>query len=208
MQKYIMEALGTFFLVLVYGFTGNEIAVGLILSALMYVGAHISGAHFNPAVSLAFYFNGKISFKQLFGYFSSQIIAAFLAAIVIYYFTSSVFYVEPPYDTNIYQQAGAELSLTFIFVWVVLAFMTLPRYRNNPMFGIIIGLTFSGILITGTKISGGVFNPAISLGPALFDLLMQGNSIYYSLLYTLAPFAGGALAIVAFNYFEKEKAVA
>lgn len=59
MNRYITELIGTFFLVLTIAFTGNPIAIGLVLTALVYMGGHISGAHYNPAVSLAIYLRKK-----------------------------------------------------------------------------------------------------------------------------------------------------
>lgn len=202
MRKYVVEAVGAIFLVMVFGFTGSAIAVGLVLSALVYTGAHVSGAHYNPAVSLAFFIKGKLSFKQFIGYVSSQLLGAFIAALVIYFFSSSVFYIEPPYDTSLYQQAGAELIFSTLFVWVMLAFMLSPALKDNKVYGFAIGLTFTGCLLAGSSISGGVFNPVIAAGPALFDLLMEGDSYQYLILYTLTPLTGGALAAALHTYLD------
>lgn len=203
MRSFFVEALGTFFLVLVYGFTGNAIAIGLILAALVYVTRHISGAHFNPAVSLAFWFNGTITASHFFGYIISQLAGAFFAAVMLLLLSGVVFYVEPPSDTNLYQQAIGEVLFVFLFVWVMLSFALTKTLRSNKLFGFAIGLTFTGILITGTPVSGGVFNPVFSMGPALVDLIKGGNSIIHSILYTIAPLTGGALAAVFFSWINE-----
>ena len=74
MNKYIVEFIGTFFLILIIGLTGNPVAIGLGLSVLIYMGAHISGAHYNPAVTLAMFLNEEISKKELFSYISLSLI--------------------------------------------------------------------------------------------------------------------------------------
>lgn len=204
MRNYILEATGTFFLVLVVGFTGNAIAIGLVLAALTYAGKHVSGAHYNPAVSLAFLVRRKLSIKDFSFYLVAQLSGSFLAALVIYFFASSVFYVVPPYDTNLYQQTGAEILLTFLFVWTVLVFHLSAQLKRNKLYGFAIGLTFAGLILTGVKISGGIFNPAISAGPALYDMIQGGDSMRYVPLYVLAPMTGAVLAAAAFGFFEKK----
>ncbi len=106
MQAYVMEAVGAFFLVLVYGFTGDALTIGLTLVALVYVGYHISGSHFNPAVSLAFFIKGKLSGADFAVYLISQLIGGFLAAAVIFFLSTSVFYLDPPPSTDLYQKAS------------------------------------------------------------------------------------------------------
>lgn len=204
MRNYILEATGTFFLVLVVGFTGNAIAIGLVLAALTYAGKHVSGAHFNPAVSLAFLVRRKLSLKDFSFYVVAQLGGSFLAAVVIYFFASSVFYVVPPYDTNLYQQTGAEILLTFLFVWTVLVFHLSGQLKRNKLYGFAIGLTFSGLILTGVKVSGGIFNPVISAGPALYDMILGGDSIRHVPLYVLAPMTGAVLAAAAYGFFEKK----
>ncbi|MEX0721552.1 MAG: aquaporin [Balneolaceae bacterium] len=204
MHKYVMEVAGTFFFVLVFGFTGNAIAIGLVLSALVYIGRHVSGAHFNPAVSLGFFLQKKLTATEFTGYVLSQLGGAIFASVIVFFFSTLIFYVEPPSDTNLYQQAGAEILFTFLFVLLMLTFLLSPALKSNKMYGFAIGLTFGGIILAGAPISGGIFNPATSIGSALFDLANGGNSILHTLLYTLAPLTGGALAAVAYSYLNKK----
>src|SRR6187549_3342666 len=82
MNKYIVELIGTFFLVITIGLTSNPIAIGFVLTALVYMGGHISGANYNPAVSLAIFMRKKLSAKDLIIYWVFQIIGAILAAFV------------------------------------------------------------------------------------------------------------------------------
>lgn len=203
MQAYLMEAVGTFFLVLVFGITGDPFAIGFTLTAMVFIGYSISGGHYNPAVSIAFFFKRRLSAGNLAGYIFSQLLGGFLAAYAVYFLSNyAVFYLTPPSDTNIYQQAFLEILLTAVFVLVMLIFSLKQNARKNPVKAFIIGLTFSGMLMVSTPVSGGILNPAISLGSALFDLLLGGNSYVHSLLYTMAPLTGGALAAYAFTYLK------
>ncbi|MBO6584962.1 MAG: aquaporin [Gracilimonas sp.] len=205
MHSYVMEAIGAFFLVLVFGFTGDPLAIGLTLMALVYIGSRVSGAHYNPAVSLAFFLKRRLSGAELAGYLIAQLFGAFLAAAAIFFLSTSVFYIEPPSTTNLYQQVFAEVVFTFIFVLVMLTLTFTKSFRKNSLSGLAVGLTFGGMLMVATPVSGGILNPATSIGTASFDLINGGNSIIHSLLYTLAPLTGGALAAFAFSYFHRSE---
>jgi|TARA_R100000005_G_C4993313_1_gene200378 glycerol uptake facilitator-like aquaporin len=199
-----MEAIGAFFLVLVFGFTGDPLAIGLTLMALVYIGSRVSGAHYNPAVSLAFFLRRQINAAELLVYILSQLVGAFLAAMALFFLSNSIFYVEPPSTNGLYQQVFGEVIFTFVFVLVMLTLSLTQTFRRTNTSGLAIGLTFGGMLMVATPISGGVLNPAISLGTAAFDLTQGGNSFTHSLIYTLAPLTGGALAAFAFSYFHQQ----
>jgi glycerol uptake facilitator-like aquaporin len=201
MRTYTIEAFGAFFFVLVFGFTGDPLAIGLTLMALVYIGSPISGGHYNPAVSFAFFLKRKLSFSDLLGYVAAQLAGGFLAAFLLYFLSGSVFYVEPPSDTGLYQQAFSEVFFTAIFTLVMLMLSIASFHRKNNLNGLIIGLTFTGMLMISTPISGGILNPATSIGTALFDLIQGGDSYHHILLYTIAPLCGGALAAFSFSFF-------
>lgn len=203
-NAYLLEAIGTFFLVLVFGFTGDALAIGLSLMALIYIGFEGSGAHYNPAVSFGFLLKRKLSLAEFSGYFISQVLGGILAASVLLFLSGSVFYVEPPASTNLYQQAFAEVFFVFIFVLVMLIFSLSNDHRRTKLIGLVAGLTFAGLILAATSISGGVLNPAISLGTAIVDLINGGGSYMDILLYSIAPLTGGALAAFAFNFFHFE----
>ncbi|MCH2449417.1 MAG: aquaporin [Gracilimonas sp.] len=201
MRTYTIEAFGAFFFVLVFGFTGDPLAIGLTLMALVYIGSPISGAHYNPAVSFAFFLKRKLSFYEFSGYVAAQLIGGLLAAYLLYFLSGSVFYVEPPSDTGLYQQAFSEVFFSTIFTLVMLILSLANFHRKNHLNGLVVGLTFAGMLMVSTPISGGILNPATSIGTGLFDLAQGGDSYYHILLYTIAPLCGGALAAFSFDYF-------
>lgn len=203
-NAYILEAIGTFFLVLIFGFTGDALAIGLALMALIYIGFPVSGGHYNPAVSFAFFLKRKLRAVDLVGYLISQLLGAALASIVLLFLSGSVFYVEPPTTTDLYQQAFAEVAFVYLFVLVMLIFSLSNTHRRSKLIGLVAGLTFTGVLLVSTPLSGGVLNPAISIGTATIDLIYGGDSYIYALLYTIAPLTAGALAAFSFSFFHSE----
>ena len=147
----------------------------------------------------------RLSGADFIGYLIAQLLGAFLAATAIFFLSTSVFYIEPPATTNLYQQIFAEVVFTFIFVLVMLTLALTKSFRKNSISGLAIGLTFGGMLMVATPVSGGILNPATSIGTACFDLINGGNSIIHSLLYTLAPLTGGSLAAFTFSYFHRSE---
>lgn len=201
MRKYVIEAIGTFFLVLAIGLSSNALAIGLMLGAMVYGGMHISGAHFNPAVSFAFLIKRSIDFNTFIGYTISQILGAFAAAGIVLYLSNLPFYIEPPVATNLYQQGIVELLLTFVLVFTYLNIASTKILASNKSYGLAIGLTLAGLIFLGENISGSVFNPAVSIGISVLDFLaVKGQSYQYMPLYTLAPLTGAALAAFVYQY--------
>ncbi|MEQ9308203.1 MAG: aquaporin [Balneolaceae bacterium] len=201
MRKYVMEAIGTFFLAIAMGLTGNALAIGLMLAAMIYTGMHISGAHFNPAVSFAYFIRRKITLNTFLGYLISQSLGAFAAAGVILFLANDVFYLEPPVSTDIYEQGITELLLTMALVLTYLNVASTKVLASGKSYGLVIGLVLSGMIYLGFNISGAVFNPAISIGTSAVDFLaIQGASFQYIPLYTIAPIAGGTLATLLYQY--------
>ena len=119
MNKYIIEFIGTFFLVLIIGLTSNPIAIGLGLAVLVYMGAHISGAHYNPAVSLAMLINKKLSPKEMGFYIFFQLLAAVFATYTLNFLGNDDFSVVSN-TSNISQFIVAEILFTFLLVFVIL----------------------------------------------------------------------------------------
>ena len=119
MNKYITEFIGTFFLVLIIGITNNPIAIGIGLSVLVYMGAHVSGAHYNPVVSLAMFIQKEINRSELLYYIISQLIASLAATFVVQNFDINSFEVI----ANTSNRASfllAEILFTFLLVFVIL----------------------------------------------------------------------------------------
>ena len=204
MQKHLTEFIGTFFLVLGIGLTGNELYIGLLLAALIYIGSRHSGAHFNPAVSFAFFVTNKLSIKELIGYITAQITGAFTASALIFQISDYAFYTQPPELTTLDQHIIIEILMTFILASVYLTMFLSKAFRRNHVSGLVIGLYYTALIGIGQPISGAVYNPALSIGSAAFDLIDGGNSFYNIPLYFLAPVTGGIFAGIFYNFMSRD----
>ena len=204
MKKYLTEFIGTLFLVLIIGLTQNPLAIGFGLTALVYMGAHISGAHYNPAVSLAMLIKKEIDTSDFFKYLISQILGAFLAAYLVFLLSSNMV-VQPNLDESIYQILLAEVLFTYLLVLVILNVACHPKLKGNSFYGFAIGLTVMGGAYSVGGLSGGVFNPAVSIGPSIIDFI-SGNGIshYFTWYYLVAPIIGSLIAVVHFNFILKK----
>ena len=204
MKKYLTEFIGTFFLVLIIGLSQNPLAIGFGLTVLVYMGAHISGAHYNPAVSFAMLLRKEINSSDFFKYLLSQILGAFAAAFLVANMSSNMV-VQPDLQEPVAMILVAELIFTYLLVFVILNVATHPNLDGNSFYGFAIGLTvMAGAFCVG-PLSGGVFNPAVSIGPSLVDIITEnGVSQYFVWYYLTAPMAGSVMAVVHFNYLLKK----
>ena len=204
MKKYLTELIGTFFLVLIIGLSKNPLAIGFGLTVLVYMGAHISGAHYNPAVSFAMLLRKEINSADFFKYILSQIIGAFAAAFLVSNMSSNML-VQPDLQEPVAMILVAELIFTYLLVFVILNVATHPNLDGNSFYGFAIGLTvMTGAFCVG-PLTGGVFNPAVSIGPSLVDIITDGGvSQYFVWYYLTAPMAGSVLAVIHFNYLLKK----
>ena len=204
MKKYLTELIGTFFLVLIIGLSKNPLAIGFGLTILVYMGAHISGAHYNPAVSLAMLLRKEINISDFIKYISSQVLGASLAAYVVSIMSSNMI-VQPDLQEPVAIILLAELMFTYLLVFVILNVATHPNLEGNSFYGFAIGLTvMTGAYCVG-PLSGGVFNPAVSIGPSLIDLVTgNGISQHFLWYYLTAPVAGSVLAVIHFNFILKK----
>ena len=204
MKKYLTELIGTFFLVLIIGLSKNPLAIGFGLTILVYMGAHISGAHYNPAVSLAMLLRKEINISDFIKYISSQVLGASLAAYVVSIMSSNMV-VQPSLQEPVAIILLAELMFTYLLVFVILNVATHPNLEGNSFYGFAIGLTvMTGAYCVG-PLTGGVFNPAVSIGPSLIDLITgNGISQHFLWYYLTAPLAGSVLAVIHFNFILKK----
>ena len=201
MSKLLMEAIGTFFLVLVIGLTVMSpgagamapLAIGGILMVMVYAGAHVSGAHYNPAVTLAVWLRGACKVADVPGYVAAQAMGASAAALVVRICKpgSAVAAMQP----EVVPALAAEMAFTFALAYVVLHVATSKQTAGNSYFGLAIGGTVMAGAYAVGNISGGVFNPAVAVGLTLMGLSSLGNLW----LYLLANCAGGVLAALVFR---------
>ena len=169
MNKYIIEFLGSFFLVLIIGLSQNPVAIGLGLAVLVYMGAHISGAHYNPVVSLAMLINNQIELKEFSFYLASQLLGSVVATYFIMLLGNDFNVVSNTNDISSF--FVAEILFTFLLVFVILNVALNKNLKGNQFYGLAIGLTVTAGAFAVGNISGGVFNPAVSFGPSLFSFI-------------------------------------
>ena len=204
MNKYIIEFVGTFFLVLIIGLTSNPISIGLGLAVLVYMGAHISGAHYNPAVSLAMLINKKIDAKELGFYISSQLIGSLFAAYCLVFLGKDDFSIVSN-TSDISQFIVAEILFTFLLVFVILNVALNKKLEGNQYFGLAIGLTVTAGAFSVGDISGAVFNPAVSFGPSVLSFIdpeVGSNTLASSdffIYYLITGLVGAVVASYAYK---------
>lgn len=199
-MKYVYEFIGTFFLVLTVGMTVLEpssvglwapLAIGSILATMIYAGGHVSGGHYNPAVSLAVYMRKRLALDELWMYWAAQFAAGIAAAFVVMYFKGQ----GEPLEISSLRAVLAEFLFTFALCFVVLNVATAKATGGNSYFGWAIGFTvLAGAYVVGT-ISSAAFNPAVALGVTILNLSHWSN-IW---VYLLANLLGGAAAALVFN---------
>ena len=211
MRNYLTEFIGTFFLVLTVGLTVvNEVAlaplaIGSALMVMVYMGGHVSGGHYNPAVSLAVLMKGKMSsVGEFVGYVASQLAGALVAALVVYGVLGKSFVPAPAEQASITGALLIELLYTFALALVVLNAAASAKTHGNSFYGLAIGFTIVVAAFAGGPISGGAFNPAVGLGAAIVHAAVGGGPVGHVWLYLLGPLAGGALAAIVFGLQERE----
>jgi aquaporin Z len=181
------------------------LAIGASLMVMVYMGGHVSGAHYNPAVSLAVLMNGKMnSVGEFLRYVASQLAGAFVAALVVYCVMGKTFVPTPGDQVSVTGALLIELLYTFALALVVLNSAASAKTHGNSFYGLAIGFTIVVAAFAGGPISGGAFNPAVGLGPALVHAWLGGGGIGHVWLYIVGPLAGGALAAVVFGLQERE----
>jgi aquaporin Z len=208
MKTYLTEFIGTFFLVLTVCLTaptGNPLAplaIGASLMIMVYMGGHISGGHYNPAVSLAAAIRGALPVGQLVPYWVVQLLGAVLAALAAHYALGRPFACAPGAGVGAGQALLVEFLFTFALCLVVLNVATAKKTEGNSYYGLAIGFTVVVAAFAGGGISGGAFNPAVGLGPIVVTALTAGGSFANAWLYLVGPLLGGVVAALVFKLQE------
>jgi aquaporin Z len=206
-KKGIAELIGTFILVFigtgaavlsgkVIGTLGIAIAFGLTIVAAAYSIGVISGAHLNPAVSIAMFINGRLAIEELITYVVAQVLGAFLGTAALSYLLQNAGKSVVNLGQNLFNNVNAgeafivEILLTFIFVLVIVT-VTSKKFGQPSLAGFIIGFTLTMIHFVGVPLTGMSANPARSLAPAVF---VGGIALSEVWVFILAPIVGGILA--------------
>ena len=204
--KLITEAVGTFFLVLTIGLTGvvgpglGPFAVAAVLTGMIYMGGHVSAAHYNPAVTLAFWLRRAMPAREVGPYVAVQLAGAVAGAAVALAISGDVLQVRPAPETSAGVFFLIEAVFTFALVLVIMNVGTASGTAGNGFYGAAIGLVVLGGALVAGPVSGGAFNPAVALGPAAVDAVVgDGASLAGLWVYLAATPVGAALAVAAFR---------
>lgn len=202
-NKYVVEFIGTFFLVFTIGMTVMSpkdagilapLAIGSALMVMIFAGGHISGAHYNPAVTLAVLLRGKCLVTDAIAYWIMQALAAVAAALVVIFMKGDQ--ATPGPAPDIAKALVAEFLFTFALCYVVLNVATAKGTANNSFYGLAIGFTvLTGALAVGA-VSGGAFNPAVAIGITMMGLSAVAN-IW---IFFVANFAAAVAAAFVFKF--------
>lgn len=208
MRALVTEAIGTFILVLVVGLSTSDpsalapLAIGGSLMVVVYAGARASGSHYNPAVSLGLMMTGTLPRNRFAGYCTAQMIGAIAASVLTWKFVGSPPAVVPGEGVSLLKAVVGEAIGTFALVYVVIHTVTGKGRAGNSYYGLAIGATVTVMAVAFGGITGGAFNPAVGIGPAIASVL-TGHGIEPAWwIYLVGPLAGGALAAVTFQYQE------
>lgn len=207
-KKYLVELIGTFFLVFTIGCTSlleatgviAPLAIGFALMVMVYAGGHISGGHYNPAVSLAACIKKALDWKQLLPYWIAQCLGATLAAILVRF----VAVVPASPDAVVFDTRAmiiAEFLFTFALCYVVLLTATSKRTEGNSYFGLAIGSTvLVGAFAVGGTLCAGAFNPAVAL--AIFTMSMFSAKVVW--ITALTNLIAAIVAAYTYKFVEGE----
>jgi len=230
-QRMTAEFLGTLWLVLGgcgsavlaaafpavgIGLLGVSLAFGLSVLTMAYAVGHISGGHFNPAVSVGLCTAGRFAGRDVLPYILSQVVGAIAGAAILYFiasgkagFSTSGGFASNGYDRYSpggYTMAAAlvtELVMTFFFLMVILG--ATNRHAPQGMAGLAIGFALTLIHLVSIPVTNTSVNPARSTGPAIF---VGGWALKQLWLFWLAPIVGAALAGLAYRFVAEERKVA
>ncbi len=198
MKKYLVEFIGTFFLVFTVGAAVRSgailapVAIGSVLMVMIFAGGHISGGHFNPAVTLAVWLRGKCEAKDVIPYWAAQLLAGLAAALIVTaIFNGRALPAFHPTKASLV----VEFLFTFALAWVVLNTATAKGTAGNSFYGLAIGFTVLAGAVSVGGISGGAFNPAVGLGVFVMGL----ENLHQLGVYLVADLLGGAAAALAFK---------
>ena len=214
MKKFVAELIGTFMLVFIgtgavvfgngvegLGHLGIALAFGLAIVVAAFSIGTVSGAHLNPAVSIAMFVNKRLSSSELVNYILGQVVGAFLASGSVFFLLANSGMSTASLGENALAN-GVTVFGGFLFVLVIMT-VTSASKGNGAIAGLVIGLSLTAMILVGLNITGLSVNPARSLAPAV---LVGGAALQQVWIFILAPIVGGVLAaLVAKNFLGTEE---
>lgn len=197
--KYTTEFVGTFIFFSVIALSGPigafaPLAIGSALMVMVYMGGHISGAHYNPAVSLGLHLRHKLGLEDLVAYVGVQLLAGVAAFSFGWGMGGKAGGIAPGAGVTDFQALAAEVVFTAALLLVVLNVAATRETEGNSFYGLAIGFTVAIGAFTVGPISGGAFNPAVGFGATFAKAAFDGGSWTHLWLYIFGPALGATLA--------------
>src|SRR5258708_38905432 len=196
--KLLTELVGTVLFLSVIALSGPAgplapLAIGSVLMALVYMGGHVSGAHYNPAVSFGLFLRRKIGATDLITYWIAQLTGASLAFTFAYLVSGHPPGIHPGPNVGTASALAVEIAFTAALVLVVLNVAATKATQGNSFYGLAIGFVLASAIFAGGPISGGAFNPAVGFGATLGDALFASGAWSNVWLYIVRQPVGAAL---------------
>jgi aquaporin Z len=196
MRAYVTEFIGIYFLVLTIGLTvlgGTPfapLAIGGSLMVMVFMGGHVSGAHYNPAVSIACAMRKKLPWSEVPPYIAAQLLGATVAALTVRAILGQTFTLAPAEGIGAATAILVEALYTFALCLVVLNVATIQKTKGNSFYGLAIGFTIVVAAFAGGPLTGGAFNPAVGFGPILVHRLFADGTLGDLWIYWVGPLLG------------------
>lgn len=204
--KLLTEFVGTFIFLSVIALSGPAgalapLAIGVALMVMVYMGGHISGGHYNPAVSFGVFLRRKIDLQTMVTYWLAQLVAGALAFVVGYLVSGRTPGIQPGQGVYAASALTIEILFTLGLVLVVLNVAATRATEGNSFYGMAIGFVIVAAAFVGGPISGGAFNPAVGFGATLGAALFHSGSWTNLWLYVVGPLVGAVIA-AAIHYVQ------
>jgi len=196
--RLLTELAGTFAFLSVIALSGPAgplapLAIGAALMGMVYMGGHISGAHYNPAVSFAMFLSRQLSAADLAAYWAAQLAGATLAFAFGKLVSGHTPGIHPGAQATVLQALSVEVAFTAALVLVILNVAVSKATAGNQYYGLAIGFTIAALIFAGGPISGGAFNPAVGVGATLASALFGGGGWSDLWIYLVGPITGAGI---------------
>lgn len=177
------------------------VAVGFVIIALIYAFGHISGAHFNPAITISVYCRGFITLIDSLIFIVMQLTGSIVGAFIAIGFTGELPYIEPgaKYKDSYGRLCVVEMIYTFAVAVVAINVATTESQRGNFFYGVSIGMCVCAGMATAQKISGGAFNPAIGTALSITNAMRATGTGRFVWIYWTGPMLGGYMGGLSYH---------
>jgi len=197
--RLLTEFVGTFIFLSTIALSGPTgplapLVIGVALTAMVYMGGHVSGAHYNPAVSFGLFLRTVITVRTMLLYWITQLVAGSLAFVFAFLIGAHISGIHPGAGVQWQAAVAAEIVFTTALVLVVLNVAATKETAGNSYYGLAIGFTVAaGAFVVG-PVSGAAFNPAVGFSATLGAVLFSHGAWSDLWIYIVGPFAGAAIA--------------